>query len=235
MADVTDATFQTAVIERSMTVPVVVDLWAEWCGPCKQLGPIIEKVIAATDGQVELAKVDVDANPNIAQAFRVQSIPAVFAIRDGRPVDQFIGALPEAEIVEFVAKLLPTKEQTEVERLIEAGDEASLRAAMELEPDNAEAIMSLAELCAGEERADEALALLEKIPETPETRHVAALARAGDEAGSDTEILGRLDQLLDAVKGDDDARQEFLDLLELLGPADPRTADYRRKLTARLF
>ena len=87
MADVTDATFQTAVIERSMTVPVVVDLWAEWCGPCKQLGPIIEKVIAATDGQVELAKVDVDANPNIAQAFRVQSIPAVFAIRDGRPVE----------------------------------------------------------------------------------------------------------------------------------------------------
>ena len=136
MVDVTDATFQTAVIERSMTVPVVVDLWAEWCGPCKQLGPIIEKVVAATDGQVELAKVDVDANPNIAQAFRVQSIPAVFAISEGRPVDQFIGALPEAEIAAFVAKLLPTKEQTEVERLVEAGDEASLRAALELEPDN---------------------------------------------------------------------------------------------------
>ena len=184
MVDVTDATFQTAVIERSMTVPVVVDLWAEWCGPCKQLGPIIERVVAATDGQVELAKVDVDANPNIAQAFRVQSIPAVFAIRDGQPVDQFIGALPEAEITEFVAKLLPAKELTEVERLIEAGDEASLRAALELEPANAEAITSLAELLAGEDRGDEALALLEKIPETPATRRVAALAAGGARGGA---------------------------------------------------
>jgi putative thioredoxin len=233
MVDVTDATFQTAVIDRSMTVPVVVDLWAEWCGPCKQLGPIIERVVAATEGQVELAKVDVDANPNIANAFRVQSIPAVFAIKDGRPVDQFIGALPEAQIVEFVAKLLPTKEQTEVERMIEAGDEASLRAALELEPDNAEAILSLAELCAGEERGDEALALLEKIPETPDTRRVAALARRGPEAALGVD--DRLAELLDQVKGDDDARQEFVDLLELLDDEDPAKADWRRRLSTRLF
>lgn len=233
MADVTDATFQSAVIERSMTVPVVVDLWAEWCGPCKQLGPIIEKVVAATDGQVELAKVDVDANPNIAQAFRVQSIPAVFAIQDGRPVDQFIGALPESEIVEFVAKLLPTKEQTEVERLIDAGDEASLRAALELEPDNTEAIVSLAELCAGEERADEALALLEKIPESPDTRRIAALARRGPEAAVGVDV--RLAELIDQVKGDDDARKEFVDLLELLDDEDPAKADWRRQLSTRLF
>ena len=233
MVDVTDATFQTAVIERSMTVPVVVDLWAEWCGPCKQLGPIIEKVVAATDGQVELAKVDVDANPNIAQAFRVQSIPAVFAISEGRPVDQFIGALPEAEIAAFVAKLLPTKEQTEVERLVEAGDEASLRAALELEPDNAEVITSLAELCAGEERADEALALLEKIPETPDTRRIAALARRGPEAALGVDQ--RLAELLDQVKGDDDARKEFVDLLELLPDEDPAKADWRRQLSRQLF
>ncbi len=233
MVDVTDATFQTAVIDRSMTVPVVVDLWAEWCGPCKQLGPIIERVVAATDGQVELAKVDVDANPNIANAFRVQSIPAVFAIKDGRPVDQFIGALPEAEVAEFVAKLLPTKEQTEVERLIEAGDEASLRAALELEPDNAEAILSLAELCAGEERGDEALALLEKIPETADTRPVAPIARRGPEAALGVD--DRLADLLERVKGDDDARQEFVDLLELLDDEDPAKADWRRRLSARLF
>ena len=233
MVDVTDATFQTAVIERSMTVPVVVDLWAEWCGPCKSLGPIIERVVAATDGQVELAKVDVDANPQVANAFRVQSIPAVFAIKDGRPVDQFIGALPEAQVAEFVAKLLPTKEQTEVERLIEAGDEASLRAALELEPDNAEAILSLAELCAGEERSDEALALLEKIPESPDTRRVAALARRGPEAAMGVDA--RLGELLDRVKGDDDARQEFVDLLELLADDDPAKAEWRRKLSAVLF
>jgi len=233
MVDVTDATFQTAVIERSMTVPVVVDLWAEWCGPCKQLGPIIDSVVAATEGQVELAKVDVDANPNISQAFRVQSIPAVFAMRDGQPVDQFTGALPEAEITAFVAKLLPVKELTEVERLIETGDEASLRAALELEPANAEVITSLAELFAGEERGDEALALLEKIPETPATRRVAALARVGPEAVLDVEA--RLGSLLDRVKGDDDARKEFVDLLELLHDDDPAKADWRRQLTQRLF
>lgn len=233
MVDVTDATFQSAVIDRSMSVPVVVDLWAEWCGPCKQLGPIIERVVAATEGAVELVKVDVDANPAIAQAFRVQSIPAVFAIKDGRPVDQFIGALPEAEVAEFVAKLLPTKEQTEVERLIEAGDEASLRAALDLEPDNVEAVLSLAELCAGEERGDEALALLERIPESPDTRRVAALARRGPEAALDVDT--RLAALLDRVKGDDEARKEFVDLLELLADDDPAKADWRRQLTSRLF
>ncbi len=94
VTDVTDATFGTAVMERSMTVPVVVDLWAEWCGPCKTLGPIIEKVVGETSGAVELAKVDVDANPQVAQAFNVQSIPAVFAIHEGKIVDSFVGALP---------------------------------------------------------------------------------------------------------------------------------------------
>ncbi len=233
MVDVTDATFQTAVIERSSTVPVIVDLWAEWCGPCKTLGPIIERAVAATNGQVELAKVDVDANPQVAQAFRVQSIPAVFAIADGRPVDQFIGALPEAQVVEFVNKQIPAKELTEVERLIQAGDEASLRAALELEPANAEAITALAELAALDGRAEDALALLEKIPETPETRRIAALARTGPAAAEGLD--GRLAALLDRVKGDDDARQEFVDLLELLPDEDPSKSEWRRQLTARLF
>ena len=118
MVDVTDATFQQAVIERSAIVPVVVDLWAEWCGPCKQLGPILEKVIAETQGKVDLAKVDVDANPQIAQAFKVQSIPAVFALVNGQPVDQFMGALPESEVAAFVNKLLPAEEETELSRLL---------------------------------------------------------------------------------------------------------------------
>lgn len=233
MVDVTDATFQTAVIERSKTVPVVVDLWAEWCGPCKTLGPIIEKVVADTDGKVELAKVDVDANPHVAQAFRVQSIPAVYAIVDGRPVDQFLGALPEAQVAEFVQRLLSTEEETEVQRLLRAGDEASLRAALELEPASDEVITALAELLANATRGEEALALLEKIPESPETRRIAALARTGPSAADD--VGARLAGLLDRVKADDDARQEFVDLLELLPDDDPAKADWRRKLTARLF
>src|SRR4030095_4418501 len=107
MADVTDQTFEQDVIERSKTVPVVVDLWAEWCGPCRTLGPIIEKVVGETGGAVELVKVDVDKNPQIANAFRVQSIPAVFAIKDRQVIDQFIGALPEPAVREFVQRLAP--------------------------------------------------------------------------------------------------------------------------------
>src|SRR4051794_10283104 len=99
--DVTDADFQTEVMDKSKTVPVVVDLWAEWCGPCRTLGPIIEKVVAETGGQVALVKVDVDSNPAISQAFRVQSIPAVYALRDGQVVDGFVGAYPEAEVRRF--------------------------------------------------------------------------------------------------------------------------------------
>ncbi len=137
MLDVTDATFETDVLVRSDDVTVVVDLWAPWCGPCKTLGPIIEKVVAATGGKVELVKIDIDENPRIAQAFQVQSIPMVVAIRDRQVVDHFLGALPEREVQEFIDKLLPTTQEEQVAALIEAGDEASLLAALELEPANA--------------------------------------------------------------------------------------------------
>lgn len=234
MADVTDQTFEQDVIERSKTVPVVVDLWAEWCGPCRTLGPIIEKVVAETDGAVELVKVDVDANPQISQAFRVQSIPAVYAMKDGQVVDGFIGAQPEQAVREFVNGLAGTKEPTEVERLVEAGDEASLRKALELEPDNADAVIGLAEHLVVEGEPDQALQLLARIPESNETRRVAALARLGVPE-SDDDVDGRLAELLPKVKADEGARQQFVDLLELLGPDDPRTSDWRKKLTAQLF
>lgn len=231
--DVTDATFQTEVIERSMHTAVVVDLWAEWCGPCRSLGPILEKVIAATDGNVILVKVDVDKNPGVSQAFQVQSIPAVYALKGGTVVDGFVGGQPENVVQQFVDNLLPTVEQNAVASLLLAGDEASLRQVLELEPTNEDAIVGLGDLLVAQGLGEQALALLAKIPESDRTRKVAAAARLIDRPVDDYDE--KLTALLDQVKGDDEARQQFVDMLEVMGSEDPRTATYRKKLTARLF
>lgn len=238
MADVTDATFDTDVIERSKQVPVIVDLWAEWCGPCKTLGPILEKVVAETGGRVALAKVDIEANRGLAASFRVQSIPAVFAIRDGQVVDQFVGALPEAQVRQFVERVAPPP--TEADLLAAKGDEASLRQALELQADHPAAVVGLAQMLVerGGEAAD-ALALLAKVPETAEVRRVAALARVGADGAAapegGQEFVDELEALLPLVKADGAARQRYLDLLELLGAEDPRATQYRKLMTARLY
>jgi putative thioredoxin len=231
--DVTDATFQTEVLDRSNDVPVVVDLWAPWCGPCKTLGPIIEKVVDETGGKVVLVKVNVDENPGLSQAFRVQSIPAVYAVKDGAVVDGFMGAYPEHAVKEFVESLLPSEEEQAVAQLLAAGDEGSLRIALSMEPANEDVIVALSTLLVERGDTDEALALLARVPESDRTRHVAALARVGQ--APDDDYDDQLTALLDEVKTDDEARQKFVDLLELMGPTDPRTAEYRRKLTARLY
>ena len=234
--DVTDATFPTEVVERSKQVPVVVDLWAEWCGPCKTLGPILEKVVEETGGKVVLAKVDVDSNRQTAAAFQVQGIPAVYALQDGKVVDGFVGAQPEANVRQFVAGLLPTEEEDALASLLEAGDEVSLRQVLEVEPGHEGAVTALAELLVrrgSDEDKAEALALLGRIPESSETRRIAALARIGADTRDD--VTDELDRLLPDVKGDDAARQRFIDLLEVMGPDDPRTASYRKQLTAQLF
>jgi putative thioredoxin len=231
--DVTDATFQTEVLDKSNDVAVVIDLWAPWCGPCKTLGPILEKVIDETGGKVVLAKVNVDENPGLHEAFKVQSIPAVYAMKDGAVVDGFMGSYPEHAVQEFVDALMPTEEQNAVADLLAAGDEGSLRIALGLEPANEDVIVTLGELLVDQEQPDEALALLARIPESDRTRQVAARARLGSTPDDDYD--DQLIALLDNVKADDDARQKFVDILELMGPHDPRTADYRRQLTARLY
>lgn len=234
MADVTDASFQEAVLARSSEVPVVVDLWAPWCGPCRTLGPMIEAAVGATSGRVELAKVNVDENPKVAGAFGVQSIPAVFAIKDGKVVDNFIGAIPQAEIDAFVARLdgVPSP----LDALVAKGDEASLREALEIQRDHESALLALGALLAERGAYDEVHELLARIPESAAVRHLQAqihLAEKGVTLGDDVE--SRLDSLLERVRIDETARAEFIDLLEALGPQDPRTASYRRKLASSLF
>lgn len=233
--DVTDESFEADVLDRSRTTPVVVDVWAPWCGPCRTLGPMLEAAVEATEGRVVLAKVNSDENPAVSQAFRIQSIPAVFAIADGKVVDQFLGAQPQAAIDEFVQRLDTGGAPTEIDLLREAGDEASLRRALELAPDDADVIVDLAELLAGDDRGAEALELLARIPENADTRRISAFVRSGGAFTTPDAIESRLAALLDAVKDDDAARQEFVDLLELLGADDPRTAQWRRQLTSRLF
>lgn len=234
--DVTDATFQTDVIERSHNTAVVVDLWAPWCGPCRTIGPILERVTDETDGEVVLVKVNVDENPAVSQAFQVQSIPAVYAMRDGQVVDGFVGAYPEHVIEEFVANLRPNELQRNLAALLAEGTEGAYRAALELEPANEDAIVGLAELLVARGEGEQALTFLARIPESERTRKVAAAARVSQQAlPPDDDHDATLTALLDHVKTDDEARQRFVDILELMGPDDPRTAVYRRQLTARLF
>ena len=201
MADVTDATFATDVVERSNTVPVVVDLWAPWCGPCTSLGPILEKVVGETQGMVELAKINVDENPEVSAAFKVQSIPAVYALKDGQVVDGFMGAQGEPQVVEFVQRLLDMAVTTVDEDGNPEADEPTI----------------------SEPSADGV------TPEAVEPEP----AGVSDEEAALIEI--ELNELLLVVKGDDEARERFVELLDQLGAQDPRTNTYRRKLATALF
>ncbi|MBM3741654.1 MAG: thioredoxin [Actinobacteria bacterium] len=231
--DVTDQTFQKDVIDRSMTTPVIIDLWAQWCGPCKTLGPILEKLTNETNGKVVLAKVDVDKCPQVAQAFQVKSIPAVYAMKDGKIVDGFVGAQSENVVSQFIKNLLPEPEVVDVKALLARGDEQSLRKALAAEPTNERVVIALATLLTGRKDCAAALEILKTIPETAAVRDAVAAARAAFVPKDDFDK--QLTDLLVRVKTDEQAKKEFLELLEKMGPNDPRTGDYRKKLTTKLF
>ncbi|HEY2441009.1 MAG TPA: thioredoxin [Solirubrobacteraceae bacterium] len=244
--DVTDSTFQTDVIERSQTVPVVVDFWAEWCGPCRQLGPVLERAVAAREGKVELAKVDVDANPVIARTFGIQSIPAVKAFRDGRVVAEFVGAQPPPAVNSFLDSLLPS----ETDGLVAQGDEESLRRAVELEPSRADAAVPLARILHERGDDDAALALLREVPGSFAADGLAArIGLERDNHGLDLhEALAALDagdheRALDLLIGAlpradgarDDLRRLVVGILDELGVDNPLARESRRRLASALY
>jgi putative thioredoxin len=244
--DVTDSTFESAVLERSHTVPVVVDFWAEWCGPCRQLGPVLERGVAAREGKVELAKIDVDANPRVASTFAIQSIPAVKAFRDGRVVAEFVGAQPPASVNSFLDSLLPS----EADGLVAQGDEESLRRAVELEPSRADAVVPLARILLGRGDADGALALLKDVPGSFAADGLAARialerrdpvldlgdAFAALDAGDHEHALDLLIGALPSADGaKDDIRRVVVGILDELGVESQLARDSRRRLASALY
>jgi putative thioredoxin len=244
--DVTDNSFQSAVIDRSHEVPVVVDFWAEWCGPCRQLGPILEKAVADRAGKVELAKLDVDSNPIVARSFGIQGIPAVKAFRDGQVVSEFVGALPRQSVEAFLDALGPS----EADELVAVGDEQSLRRAVELEPSRADAAVPLARLLHTRGDDDAALAVLREVPgsfaaDGLRARITLEQAGAGAEldeafkaldAGDHERALDLLIGMLPSADGSrDDIRRIVVGILDELGVESPLARESRRRLAAALY
>lgn len=251
--DVSEATFQTEVLERSLTTPVVVDFWAEWCQPCKQLSPVLERLAVEDGGAWVLAKVDVDANPRLAQMFRVQGIPMVYAVVGGQPVDAFSGVVPEAQLRQWIQAVLKAGGATVAEaadpRLDEADDsllngdldaaEQAYRKILAETPSDAAAEAGLAQV-----------GLARRVAGADPQAVLAAAAAATDDVdaqllAADVEVLGgmaeqayqRLVGLVRRTAGDDRerARQHLVGLFTIAGPDDAAVASARRALASALF
>jgi putative thioredoxin len=250
IGDVSEQEFEAKVLEHSKQVPVVVDFWADWCGPCKALSPALERAAGARSGQVELAKVDVDSNQMLAARFRVQGIPAVKAFRDGQVVSEFTGALPPPQVERFFDQLVPSEADELAARGADEQDEAALRRALELDPHNATARRALGRLLLGRGDASEAVELLEPAGGDFLADALAARGRLvllGEEAlapafeaWDEEDHAAALELLQEALAGaDDDERRDLIrrvmvGIFTELGPDHPLAREHRRRLSAAL-
>jgi putative thioredoxin len=245
--DVSTKTFETEVLDASKTVPVIVDFWAPWCGPCRSLTPIIEKVVGEFKGRVKLVKVNSDDNPELSQAFRVQSIPIVIAFKDGRAVSQFVGAQPESQIRSFIEKLLPSQMEEALknaEALLAAGnlDDAERQlAVIKSDPSIAARIEAVRQGIAYARAGDQGPAEVElraKLDANP-ADHESRLALAGVYAGQ-RRYQEAMDELLEILRRaktwrEGEARKQLISLLTLASSQPALVAEYRRKLTSAMF
>jgi putative thioredoxin len=248
--DVTTDNFEHAVIERSREVPVVVDFWAAWCGPCRALTPALERAAEARNGKVELVKVDVDANQPLAAKYGVQGIPAVKAFKDGAVIEEFVGAIPQAAVERFFDGLVPS----EADALAAEGDESSLRRALELDPHHSGAAAALGRILLERGDAQGALDVLSNVPGDFAAQGLAARAklitsgkldelpdlRKGLEAldaGDYERGLAHLESALGVAQDDtrDLIRQVMVGVFAELGADHPLAREYRRKLAAALY
>ncbi|HEU4980668.1 MAG TPA: thioredoxin [Solirubrobacterales bacterium] len=242
--------FQAKVVERSKQVPVVVDFWAEWCAPCRTLGPALEEAIRKRGGKVELAKVDIDANPRISAQFGIQSIPAVMAFKDGKVVAEFVGVQPPAAIESFLDQIVPS----EADRLVEAGDEKSLRKALELDPRSAPAAIGLGRIMLTRGEPEAALEVLRPFPTDFVADGLAARAelaqspngsgadelQAAFSAWDDGDPDRALETLQAVLSSEEDAgrrdmlRRVMVAIFTELGADHPLAREHRRRLAAAL-
>jgi putative thioredoxin len=251
--DVTEATFQREVLERSLTTPVVIDFWAEWCGPCKQLSPVLEKLAVEGGGAWVLAKVDVDTNPRLAQMFRVQGIPMVYAIVGGQPLDAFTGVVPESQLRPWIDSILKAAgapvEEPEDPRLA-AADEALMAGDLDQAEQAYKKILAESPADASAEAGLAQVGLFRRTLGLDPRKTLAAAAEApGDIAAqtlaADVEVLSgkaeeaysRLVELVRRTSGEEReaARKHLLSLFTVAGPEDPAVASARRALASALF
>ena len=259
--EVTDQTFESAVLDESKRRPVVVDFWADWCQPCRLIGPVLERLAQEAKGEFLLAKLDVDANPQASAAFRIQSIPAVKAFRDGRLVNEFIGAIPEQAIRQWLGTVVPS----DADRSVDKGEEAEregrvgeaerlYRKALEEEPDHVGALLGRGRLAAMRGEAEEARSLLQPLRPNPEAERLLSAIEVSEwgqpspdgegpmqraqRAAAEGRYREALEVFLGEIKSGEDrgeARDAMIKVFAVLGEEDPLTAEYRRKLAAALF